>query len=166
MASRRKKKIEEAAPEAASEAAASDDADRQQQGLELMTLFERWEAAREDAQKERKRCKEQVDAKVAGFKEAVETGTSNDNQRLLKLGIVETRWQELEDARVERKEVGGAMKDQVMLAETKIREKITAIKSGQGNLPFAAGLGASSEPERDTGEHDIARADENDDDED
>lgn len=162
----KKKTTPAAAAAVAAEEAASGDADREQAALELLTLFERWEQTRELAATERKRCKENVDAKVASFKQAVETGTSKDSERLLKLNEVETQWQELEDARTERKEVNGAMKDNVMLAETKIREKITAIKSNQIGLPFAGGLGASSSPDSDDDEHDLAREKDQDDDED
>ncbi len=58
----------------------------------------------------------------------MEVGHSTDADRLLKLVVVEERWQELDEVRTERKEVIGAAKDAVNAAETEIRELIANAK--------------------------------------
>ncbi len=75
-----------------------------------------------------------MSAKLAALKEGMEVGHSTDEQQLLKLTVVEERWQDLEEARTERKEIGSAMKDQMKLCETRIRDLINEMKSPQLGL--------------------------------
>jgi chromosome segregation ATPase len=123
--------IKDEALSTAAEAVASGDEDAKEHARNLITAFERWETTREYGKKERKRCNDNVSARLAALKEAMEVGHSTDEQQLLKLGVVEQRWQDLEDARTERKEVAGAMKDQMKLCETRIKELIEALRPSQ-----------------------------------
>ena len=141
----------------AAEAAANEDT--KETARNLIEAFQRWETTREFAGKERKRCSENVSAKLAALKEAMEVGHSTDEQQLLKLSVVETRWQDLEDARTEKKEVGSSMKDQIKLCETRIRELIAELKSPQLGL-FASRSTVDNPP---TPEEDADPEDEDDD---
>jgi hypothetical protein len=118
----------------AAEAVATGNEDAKESARNLIDAFQRWETTREFAKVERKRCSDNVSAKLAALKEAMEVGHSTDDQQLLKLGVVEVRWQDLEDARTERKEIGSSMKDQMKLCETRIRELIVELKSPQLGL--------------------------------
>jgi hypothetical protein len=126
--------IKARALEAAAEAVATGDEDAKESARALMDDFTKWSTTREYALKERKRCNENVQAKLAALKEAMETGHNNESQQLLKLTVVEERWQDLEEARVERKELMASCRDQVKLCETRIRERIEALKSPQLGL--------------------------------
>lgn len=140
---RRRKDAEETAP---TESAGGDigevmpitDAEKLEQADDLARLFKAWEDARALAVAERKRCGDNVKAKLASLKEGMEVGHQNDAQRLLKLTVVEDRWQELEEARTERKEIFGQMKDAVTLCEQKIRDAIAKYNSNQLGLGFTA----------------------------
>lgn len=103
----------------------------------MVTAFEQWQTIREYATKERKRLSEQLAARIAQFTEAMNVGHSTANDQILKLSVVETRWQDLEDARTEKKEVGSALRDQIKASEQKIKDLIAEAKSNQMSL-FAA----------------------------
>lgn len=126
--------IKSSALEAAAEAATAGDEEARERASELITKFTDWETTRELAAKERKRCNENVQAKLAALKEAMEVGHSTQADQLLKLSVIEGRWQDLEDARTERKELMSSFKDNIKLCETRIRELIAAIKSPQLGL--------------------------------
>lgn len=100
----------------------------------MMVAFSQWEVIREHGAKERKRCTELVASRLAQFKEAMEVGHATQGDQLLKLSVVEQRWQDLEDARTEKKEVTSAMKDQLKGAEQKIRDLISEAKGTQMSL--------------------------------
>lgn len=100
----------------------------------LVRSFQQWVTLREHAVKERKRLSEELASRIALFKEAMEVGHSNANDQILKLGVVEARWQDLEDAREARKEITAAMRDQIKVAEQKIKDQIAEAKNGQLNL--------------------------------
>lgn len=88
--------------------------------LSLIKAFEGWVTVDEFAAKERKRTKELVDGRLAAFKESMEVGHNTTNDQVLKLSLCETRWQELEEAREERKLINGSCKDQIKVAKQKI----------------------------------------------
>ena len=91
---------------------------------ELIKAFEQWETIRSFGVDERKRTAELVVARLAAFKEAMEVGHQNANDQILKLNVVEQRWQDLEDARSERKEIGSAVRDQMKNAHQKLKDLI------------------------------------------
>lgn len=119
---------EETVEDTIAEAAASEDHERQEAARRLMTAFVSWEQIREFATKERARVNENVAARLAQFKEAMEVGHASESDQLLKLTVCEQRWQELTEARDEKKDVNGAMKDQIKSAEAKIRDLIAEAK--------------------------------------
>lgn len=127
-------KMKAAALEAAAEAVTTGDEEARERATDLIAKFTEWETTRDLAAKERKRCNENVQAKLAGLKEAMEVGHSTQADQLLKLSVIEGRWQDLEDARNERKELMSSFKDNIKLCETRIRELIAAIKSPQLGL--------------------------------
>lgn len=127
-------KMRTAALEAAAEAVTTGDEEARERADALITKFGEWETTRELAAKERKRCNENVQAKLAALKEAMEVGHSTQQDQLLKLSVIEGRWQDLEDARTERKELMSSFKDNIKLCETRIRELIAEIKSPQLGL--------------------------------
>lgn len=89
---------------------------------ELLRAFDGWMAIREFAQKETKRTKETVEARLQSFKEAMEVGHSNQSEQLTKLTVCEMRWQEFEESRAERKDILGVVKDQTKLSLQKIKD--------------------------------------------
>jgi hypothetical protein len=114
--------VEEAAEEATEQAVA------------LIAAFQRWETTRKYAVDERKRCGDRVAEKLAAFKEAIEVGHSTEDQQLLKLTVVESRWQDLEEARAERKNVMASCRESMKLAEGRLRELIAERNSTQLSL--------------------------------
>lgn len=100
----------------------------------LVRAFESWEKAREYRKNESKRCNEQMAARIALFAEAMNVGHSSPTDQVLKLSVVESRWQDLEDAREERKQVNGATRDAIKACEQKIRDLLITAKSNQLNL--------------------------------
>ena len=100
----------------------------QEQVSRLVRAFDLWEQAREYRKKEAKRCNELLAARIAQFSEAMHVGHSSTSDQVLKLSVVETRWQDLEDAREERKQVGSACRDAVKSAEQKIRDLLGEMK--------------------------------------
>lgn len=120
--------IKEAVDEVLTEAADSADDEKQEAARRLIGAFMSWEKIREYATQERSRTKENVAARLAQFKEAMEVGHSSESDQLLKLTVCEQRWQELDDARAERRDVNHAMRDQTKAAEQKIKDLITEMK--------------------------------------
>lgn len=116
----------------------------------LVRAFEIWEQLREYKAKESKRVNEKVSARQAQFAEAMHVGHASANDQILKLTVVEQRWQELDDARTERKEVMSALKDQIKSAEQRIRDGIAEARSGQGTFDFSS----EEEPSSDDGDDD------------
>lgn len=160
-----KKSKAEAVAEAVS-AVDTGDAEARERADRLIAKFGEWEMTRELAAKERKRCNENVQAKLAALKEGMEVGHSTQADQLLKLTVVEGRWQDLEDARTERKELMSSFKDQIKLCETRLREMIAEIKSPQLGL-FNANVPSIDNPptpEEDDDEPDPTADDEEDDD--
>lgn len=141
--------IKAQALEAAAEAAATGDEEAKEQARSLIDDFQKWETTREYARNERKRCNDNVSAKLAAFKEAMEVGHNSDEQERLKLLLVEERWQDLEEARTERKELMSSCRDQVKLCETRIRERIAALKSPQLGLFSVPSIDRPPTPEDD-----------------
>lgn len=103
----------------------------------LVRTFDGWEKAREYKKTEGKRCSENLAARIALFAEAMNVGHSSTGDQVLKLSVVESRWQDLEDAREERKQVAGACREAVKACEQKIRDLLGEMKSNQLSL-FAA----------------------------
>lgn len=91
----------------------------------IIKAVENWETVREFGVKERKRTKELVDARLASLKEAMELGHNTESDQLLKLSAVESRWQELEEARDERREISSACRDQLKNAHQQIRDLLS-----------------------------------------
>jgi translation initiation factor 2B subunit (eIF-2B alpha/beta/delta family) len=112
----------------------------------LVRAFDMWEASREYRKKEAKRLTEQLSARISLFEEAMHVGHSTVSDQVLKLSVVESRWQDLEDARTERKEVSAATKDAIKAAEQKMRDILVAAKSNQLSL-----FQSSSEADDDAG---------------
>lgn len=137
--------IKARALEAAAEAVATGDQDAIESARALMDDFTKWSTTREYAAKERKRCNENVQAKLAALKEGMEVGHNNESQQIVKLVVVEERWQDLEEARAERKELMSSCRDQVKLCETRIRDRIEALKSPQLGL-FTASTSTIDKP--------------------
>lgn len=100
----------------------------------LVRAFAHWETARETRKTENKRCSENLAGKISLFSEAMNVGHSNSNDQILKLSVVEARWQDLEDARAEKKEVNAACRDAIKACEQKIKDLMAEAKSGQLNL--------------------------------
>jgi len=137
--------IKARALEAVAEAVATGDQDAIESARALMDDFTKWSTTREYAAKERKRCNENVQAKLAALKEAMEVGHNSESQQLVKLTVVEERWQDLEESRVERKELMSSCRDQVKLCETRIRDRIAALTSPQLGL-FTASTSTIDNP--------------------
>lgn len=156
--------IKAQALEAAAEAVATGDEDAKEAARSLIDDFTKWETTREYAAKERKRCNENVQAKLAALKEAMEVGHNSEEQQLLKLTVIEERWQDLEEARTERKELMSSCKDQVKLCETRIRERIAALKSPQLGLFSTSTIDKPPTPEDEDDEDDEEDNNKNDDD--
>lgn len=154
--------IKSQALEAAAEAVATGDEETKELARDLIDDFQKWETTREYAAKERKRCNENVQAKLAALKEGMEVGHNTEEQQLLKLTVIEERWQDLEEARDERKTMMSSMKDQVKLCETRIRERITALKSPQLGL-FASSSTVDNPPTPEDDPDEEADTDHNDD---
>lgn len=100
----------------------------------LIRTFATWQQLREDKQKESKRLSEKLAARIAQFNEAMNVGHSTTSDQILKLSVVEQRWQELEETRAEKKDVMGAYKDSVKATEQKIKDLIAEAKSAQMKL--------------------------------
>lgn len=94
----------------------------------LVRSFDQWEQAREYGKKERKRVSDQLAGRIAQFAEAMNVGHSTQTDQVLKLSVVESRWQDLEDAREERKQVTAACRDAIKAAEQKIRDLLVQSK--------------------------------------
>ncbi len=110
----------------------------------LIRAFQQWEAAREHRKAEAKRCNDNLAGKISLFSEAMNVGHSNQNDQILKLSVVEARWQDLEDAREEKKQVASACRDAIKACETKIKDLMAEAKSGQLNL-FHSAVEATAE---------------------
>ena len=100
----------------------------------LIRTFQQWETARNHRKDESKRCNDNLAARISLFAEAMNVGHSNTNDQVLKLSVVESRWQDLEDAREEKKQVAAACRDAIKACETKIKDLIGEAKSGQLQL--------------------------------
>lgn len=121
----------------------------QEQAQRMLRAFEQWNVLREYATKERKRISEKLAARIAQFNTAMEVGHSTASDQLLKLQVVEARWQELEETRDERKEMNSTLRDQIKSAEQKIKDLIDEAKSNQLSL-----FSESAEPADDDGDED------------
>jgi DNA-binding protein H-NS len=132
--------IEQQANETIDEIAAQDPETAQR----LVKSFEQWETAREFRKKESKRTSEQLAARIAQFAEAMNVGHSTTSDQVLKLSVVESRWQDLEDAREERKQVAAACRDAIRAAEQKIKDIIQTVKSTQLSL-FQSSAGSADD---------------------
>lgn len=126
--------IKSQALSALAQATESGDAQAHELVNSLLADFQSWETVREYALKERKRCNENVKAKLAALKEAMEVGHKDMSEQVLKLTVVEERWQDLEEARSEKHDVVSALREQFKLAETRLRERIKEITSPQLGL--------------------------------
>lgn len=104
----------------------------------LFRAFNLWETGREHKRNESKRCGELLAARIAQFNEAMQVGHSTVNDQVTKLLVVEQRWQDLEDARAEKKLVASACKDAIKSAEQKIKELMVEAKSTQLGLKFSS----------------------------
>jgi len=113
----------------------------QETAAHIMRAFIAWQTIKDYAKDERKRLNEKLAGRTAQFKEAMEVGHASTSDQILKLSVVEQRWQELEEARDEKKEVNGALREQIKAAEQKIRDLIEESKSNQMNL-FSESSGA------------------------
>ena len=100
----------------------------------LMRAFTAWQTIVEYKKTEGKRLTEKLAARIAQFNEAMAVGHSTTSDQVLKLSVVEVRWQELEDARDEKKEVLKALTDQVKTSVQKIKDLIEEAKSNQMSL--------------------------------
>lgn len=129
---------------------AIDDAETAQR---LVRCFEQWVTAREYKKTEAKRTSENLAGKIALFTEAMNVGHSTTGDQVLKLSVVESRWQDLEDARTERKEVASACKDAIKAAEQKIKDLLEQAKSNQLPL-FQSEAGSASDAESDVEDED------------
>lgn len=97
----------------------------------IIKAFTDLETIEEYGVKERKRVNELVASRKAMFAEAMAVGHSTVTDQLLKLGVVEQRWQELEEAHDEKKDVMGTVKDQVKSTRQKIKDLLAEAKSNQ-----------------------------------
>ena len=109
----------------------------------MIRAFQQWETAREHRKAEAKRCNDNLAGKISLFSEAMNVGHSNQNDQILKLSVVEARWQDLEDAREEKKQVAAACRDAIKACETKIKDLMAEAKSGQLNLFHSAAEAAA-----------------------
>lgn len=123
--------IQQAVEEALVDATGTGQEEKLESARRLIKAFTDWEKIRQHASDERKRTKEGVAALLAQFKEAMEVGHSSEADQLLKLSVCEQRWQDLDDARAERRDVNNAMRDQIKAAEQKIKDLITEVKGTQ-----------------------------------
>ncbi len=131
---------------------------------ELLMLFTRWETCREFAVKERKRTKEKLEARLAAFKEAMEVGHQSEADQILKLSVCEQRWQDLEEARAERKDVCKAAVDAVKSSEQKIRDLLAEMKSPQLGLFTGSSSTIDNPPREDDDDDDDSDTGDGDDD--
>lgn len=111
-----------------------------------LRAFANWTQGKEYAAKERKRLSELVSNRKAQFDEAMNVGHNSVNDQVLKLSVVETRWQELQEAIAEKKTINGALKDAIKVAEQKIKDVIAEAKTAQMNL-FGGDAAAEEETE-------------------
>jgi hypothetical protein len=110
------------------------DTDQVEAARRLLKAFGDWDKIRTYAKTERKRTKEEVDGRLQQFTEAMEVGHSNANDQILKLTVVEQRWQDLTEARDGRKLVLKALSDQLKGIEQKIRDLTAEAKDKQLSL--------------------------------
>lgn len=122
--------------QAAADSAAPDQA---MLATELLRAFDGWMTVREYGATESKRTRELVDARFQAFKEAMEVGHATQSDQILKLGVVEQRWQDLEDAKLGRGQVLSACREQIKLSHQKIKDLVSELK--QPSL-FGPGFGA------------------------
>lgn len=109
----------------------------------MIRAFQQWETARAHRKDEAKRCNDNLAGKISLFAEAMNVGHSNTNDQILKLSVIEARWQDLEDAREEKKQVASACRDAIKACETKIKDLMAEAKSGQLNLFNSAAVAAA-----------------------
>lgn len=94
--------------------------------IEVLQAFELWQAAKEYATSEGKRTLLKLKAAQAALKEAVEAGRAESGG--YKLERVECCWQDVEEAKAERREVRSACRDAVSEALDKMRAAVDAAK--------------------------------------
>lgn len=116
-------------------------------GARLIRTFQAWLTLKDHATKERKRLSEELSARIALFTEAMQVGHSTPSDQVLKLSVVEARWQDLEDARDARKQVSSALRDQIKLVEQKIKDQIAEARSGQLALFQTSSEDSTTSPE-------------------
>jgi enoyl-CoA hydratase/carnithine racemase len=100
----------------------------------LMRAFTAWQAIVDYKKTETKRLSEKLAARIAQFNEAMAVGHSTTGDQILKLGVVEQRWQDLEETRAEKKDVTAALREQVKTSVQKIKDLIEEAKSTQLSL--------------------------------
>jgi chromosome segregation ATPase len=113
----------------------------------IIIAYAAWDAIREYAKQEKARLKEKLAGRIAQLKEAMDVGHATINDQVLKLTVVEQRWQDLEETRAEAKDVSAALTEQIKAAQQKIRDLMAEAKSGQ--LPLFA-MPAQSAGEKET----------------
>ena len=108
----------------------------------ITRAYATWDGLKEYQTKERKRLREQLGARKASFAEAMEVGHQTTGDQVLKLTVVESRWQELEEAQAELKDVMSALAEQLKAATLKIKDLVNEAKSKQLPLFQTAGVDA------------------------
>lgn len=124
---------------------AIDGSANEEQAARLMRAFVAWQTIVEYKKTETKRISEKLAARIAQFNEAMAVGHSNTNDQVLKLSVVEQRWQDLEETREEKKEVGAALREQVKSSVQKIKDLIEEAKNKQTSLNFQSEAGDASD---------------------
>jgi len=107
----------------------STDAEKQEQARALLRAFNEWEQTKEWSKTERARVNENVAQQAAFLKDAMEAATTtSDAERLQKLHSVEVCWQDWEEAKAEQKDIRSSTRDNLKVAEQKIRDLLEESK--------------------------------------
>jgi hypothetical protein len=114
----------------------------------ITKAYQAWDSLKEYQKEERGRLKEILGARTAALKEAMEVGHKTVSDQVLKLTVAENRWQELEEARAELKDVMGALKDQIKAAAQKIKDLINEAKASSQMSLFTTGGVDTAEKEQ------------------
>jgi hypothetical protein len=113
---------------------ATEESPNEEHARRLLRAFEQWRDAVAARTAESKKLSDKIKGKLALFNEAMNVGHSNESDQILKLGVVEARYQEWQEAIAEKKTTCGLLGDQVKAARTKLDELIEEAKSPQMNL--------------------------------
>jgi hypothetical protein len=114
----------------------------------LVRAFAEWQSVGDYKSKQSKALGEKVAARKAAFAEAMATGHQTQGDQLLKLLLCEQRWQELEEAIAERKDVQASLRDQLKVTRQKIADLIQEARDRQLSL-FQSG--AAGDADSDSG---------------